>query len=172
MEFFGKKWGTVEPWWVTHKYVAMVSEIYLTMDSKRRISIPKKSRKDIGSSVVITRHLDGCLSVYAAKLWESGKTKVQQLNKRLSINDKHRKISRFLTVGDQIDVDASGRIVIPDHLASFAEFNETVVLIGTEEGFQLWSEQRWESYGMPSMDEVQKLAESKEFQQLTDEPVI
>ncbi len=162
------KWDTVELWWGIRPY-PMLSEIHLTMDTKRRISIPTRYRQEIGGAVVITRHLDGCLSVYSAKLWEGGKTKAQQLNRRLSINEKHRKISRFLTVGDQVDLDSSGRIVIPDHLASFAELGDTVVFIGTDEGFQIWSSKRWVSDGMPDMDEVRKLAESEEFQRLSDE---
>ena len=143
--------------------------MYLTMDSKRRISIPTKYRKGLGDSVVITRYFDGCLSIYSEKIWKSGKTKVQQLNKKFSINRKHRRLSRFLTAGDQIDVDASGRIVIPEHLAKFANLTEGVVFVGTEEGFQLWSSTQWETEGMPSADEVQMLAESEEFQRLDDD---
>ena len=146
----------------------MLSEMYLTMDSKRRIAIPTKYRAELGTSVVVTRHLDGCLSVYPKLLWDKGETKAQQLNKRLGINKRHRKISRFLTVGDQIEVDASGRVVVPEHLAHFAELNETVVFVGTEEGMQLWSQERWERDGMPSVEDVRAIAESEEFQNLTD----
>lgn len=146
----------------------MLSEVYLTMDSKRRIAIPTKYRASMGKSVVITRHLDGCLSMYPLKLWEKGETQAQQLNKRLGISKRHRKISRFLTVGDQIDLDASGRVVIPEHLSQFADLNETIVFVGTEEGFQVWSQTRWESDGMPSVEDVRDIAESDEFRQLTD----
>ncbi len=170
MEYGGSKWRIVRVWWDVLLKLYMLSEIHLTMDAKRRISIPTRYRREIGKSVVITRHLDGCISVYPFSLWEKGMTQAQKLNKRLSINEKHRKISRFLTVGDHVDVDSSGRIVIPDHLANFAELRETIVCVGTEEGFQIWSSERWERDGMPTMDEVRALAESDEFQRLTDEP--
>ena len=138
------------------------------MDSKRRISIPTKNRKELGKSVVVTRGFDGFLNVYPSSLWTSGQTKAQKLNRKLSINDKHRKLSRFLTSGDQVDVDSSGRMVIPEHLVKFSALDETIVFVGTEEGFQIWGSDRWDKEGMPSMDEVKELAESEEFQKLTD----
>ena len=143
-------------------------EFYLTMDKKRRFAIPTKCRKLLGSAVVISRGLDRCLNVYAKKLWDSGTTKAQALNRRLSISAKHRKLSRFLTTVEQTDVDSSGRVLIPEHLAQFADLQDTIVFIGTEEGFQIWSAQEWESAGMPDLREAQMLAEGEEFQKLSD----
>ena len=146
----------------------MLSEIHLTIDPKRRIAIPTRFRKELGKSVVITRHFDGCLNVYPKKLWDTGTTKAQEINKRLLISEKHRKLSRFLTSGEQVEIDASGRILIPEHMATFAELKDAVVFVGTEEGFQLWGHSRWAQDGMPSIDEVKSLAESEEFQKLNE----
>ena len=146
----------------------MLSETHLTMDNKRRVSVPTKCRKVTGRSVVLTRNLDGCLDLYPLKAWEAGNTKIQKLVKRLSISRGHRKLARFLTTAEHIEMDSTGRMVIPDHLSSFAGFDGSVVFIGTEEGFQMWSSDRWEKDGMPDIDEAQKLAESEEFRRLND----
>ena len=143
-------------------------EFYLTMDNKRRFAIPTKCRKLLGASIVVSRGLDRCLNVYASNVWKDGKTKAQELNKRLSISAKHRKLSRFLTTVEQTEVDSSGRVLIPEHLAQFADLKDTIVFVGTEEGFQIWSSQEWESGGMPDLQEAQMLAESEEFQKLSD----
>lgn len=147
----------------------MLAEMYLTMDTKRRIAIPTKCRKRTGTSVVLTRNLDGCLDVYPSKVWEQGGTKIQRLVKRLSISKKHRKLARFLTTAECVDLDGSGRIVVPEHLAELASLGGSVVFVGTEEGYQLWSESQWEHDGMPSVEEAQALAESEEFQRLSDD---
>ena len=144
----------------------MESEMYLTMDAKRRISIPTKCRKELGGSVVITRHLDGCLNVFPETLWKKGETKVQEIDKQLSITEKHRKLSRFLTTAYQVSLDTSGRMVIPEHLAEFAGLKDTVVFVGTSEGFEVWSGEQWKSEGMMSIETAQKIAESGEFQSL------
>lgn len=138
------------------------------MDKKRRFAIPTKCRKLLGTSIVVSRGLDRCLNVYAKKVWDTGATKAQMLNKRLSISAKHRKLSRFLTTVEQIDVDSSGRVLLPEHLVQFADLVDTIVFVGTEEGFQIWGAQEWESAGMPDLNEAQTLAESEEFQKLAD----
>lgn len=143
-------------------------EFYLTMDKKRRFAVPTKCRKMLGTTLVISRGLDKCLNVYANKVWEGGKTKAQSLNKRLSISAKHRKLSRFLTTVEQIVVDNAGRVLIPEHLAQFADLKDTIVFVSTEEGFQIWSSQEWENEGMPDLHEAQMLAEGEEFQKLSD----
>ena len=146
----------------------MLSETHLSIDTKRRVSVPTKCRKVTGKSVVLTRNLDGCLDMYPLKLWEARTTKIQKLVKRLSISRGHRKLARFLTTAEHLDMDSSGRVVIPDHLTKFAEIKNSIVFVGTEEGFQIWSTNRWENEGMPDMEEAQNLAESDEFQQLSD----
>ena len=138
------------------------------MDPKRRMAIPTKCRKKATKSVVLTRNLDGCIDIYPSRLWETGATKIQKLVTRLSISKKHRKLTRFLTTAERVDLDGSGRVLVPEHLAQFAGLRETVVCVGTEEGFQLWSTERWEQEGMPDIHEAQMLAESDEFQKLGD----
>ena len=138
------------------------------MDKKRRFAIPTKCRKLLSTSIIISRSLDRCLNVYAGTAWKSGKTKAQTLNKRLSISAKHRKLSRFLTTVEQIEIDSSGRVLIPEHLAQFADLKDTIVFVATEEGFQIWSTQQWENEGMPDLKEAQMLAEGEEFQKLSD----
>ena len=138
------------------------------MDKKRRFAIPTKCRKLLSTSIVVSRSFDRCLNVYADTVWKSGKTKAQALSKRLSISAKHRKLSRFLTTVEQIEIDSSGRVLIPEHLAQFADLKDTIVFVATEEGFQIWSSQEWENEGMPDLKEAQMLAEGEEFQKLSD----
>ena len=157
----------MKPWWEKEVY-ALLMEFYLTLDKKRRFAIPTKCRKILGMSIVISRGLDKCLNVYAQKVWKSGETKAQKLNNRLSISAKHRKLSRFLTTVETIEVDASGRVLIPEHLMQFADLQGTIVFVGTEEGFQIWGAKEWESAGMPDLKEAQQLAESEEFQKLSE----
>ena len=135
------------------------------MDVKRRISIPTKCRKTVGPIVVITRNLDNGLNLYPKTVWGSGKTKAQHLNRRLSINEKHRGLARFLTTNEQADVDASGRILIPEHLATFANLKESVAFVGNEEGFQLFDAEIYKNI-MLTQEEANAIANREEFQHL------
>ena len=41
-----------------------------TLDDKNRLTLPAKLREQLGDEVVITRGLDGCLSVYSRAAFE------------------------------------------------------------------------------------------------------
>lgn len=40
-----------------------------TIDAKGRVILPAKFRDELGSSFVVTRGLEGCLSVYTMEAW-------------------------------------------------------------------------------------------------------
>ena len=50
--------------------IMFLGEYFHTFDTKNRISVPAKFRKDLGRVVVVTRGLDHCLYVYSRKTWE------------------------------------------------------------------------------------------------------
>ena len=137
----------------------MLIESYNKLDEKRRVIVPAKIRKELGKEVAITRDIDGCLNIYSLKKWEAGETKAQTLNKSLSIKKDHRLLSRFLTSGERVDVDASGRILIPEQLTQFAGLKEKIVFAGTEEGIQIWDATKWDGMIKAAEKEIQKIAE-------------
>ncbi|MFH1178098.1 MAG: hypothetical protein V1711_00005, partial [bacterium] len=47
-----------------------LGEYLHSFDSKNRISVPSKFRKDLGRVVVVTHGLDHCLYIYSHKAWE------------------------------------------------------------------------------------------------------
>ena len=147
---------------ITHT-MPMLLEAHIKIDKKRRVAIPVKHRANLGNSVVIKRGLDDCLQVHPLSLWETGDTKFQRLSKKLLISEDHRKLARFLTAAEQVDVDASGRILIPEQFSEFAELKEDVVLLGNDEGFEIWSAEKWNKDGISNIEDLRKIAESKEF---------
>lgn len=141
----------------------MLLEAHIKIDKKRRVAIPIKHRADLGNSVVIKRGLDDCLQVHPLSLWEAGNTKFQRLNKRLLISESHRKLGRFLTAAEQVEIDASGRILIPEQFTEFAKLKEDVVLLGNDEGFEIWSAENWKKDGISNIEVLRKIAEGEEF---------
>ena len=49
----------------------LIGEFHHNLDEKGRIIIPSKFRDDLGSKVVVTRGLDGCLFVYSINEWNN-----------------------------------------------------------------------------------------------------
>ena len=56
-------------WGITYM---LIGEYRHTIDTKKRMALPARFRKELGTEVVITTGLDNCLAVYPLKEWEAG----------------------------------------------------------------------------------------------------
>ncbi len=122
----------------------LIGEYIHTLDSKKRLSLPAKFRKEIGKKVVVTRGLDQCLFMYPEKAWEKIAEKLAALPMGQSDT---RALSRFMLSGAvESEVDGAGRILIPDFLKEFAGLRGKVVLAGVHERVEIWNEKAWEEY--------------------------
>jgi MraZ protein len=145
----GAKWD--------NKSNMLIGEYIHTIDSKKRISLPSKIRKNLGRTVVLTRGLDNCVFVYALDEWE----KITKKMADLSMGQvAARNYSRFLfSRAEEIDIDSSGRILIPDHLKEFAHLDSSVVIAGVHNRLELWDENRWKEYTLEIERDAGSLAE-------------
>ncbi len=122
----------------------LIGEYTHTLDSKKRLSLPAKFRKEIGKKVVVTRGLDACLFMYPEKAWGRIAEKLAALP--MGQGDT-RALSRFMLSGAvETEVDSAGRILIPDFLKEFAGLKGKVVLAGVHERVEIWNEKQWEEY--------------------------
>jgi len=113
-------------------------------DSKNRVSLPSKFRKDLGRTVVVTRGLDHCLGIYAKRAWEKEAAKyAAQTNGSAA----ERGLARLFLAGSaEAEVDGAGRILIPEHLKIFAGIKDKAVVAGVAERVEMWEEGAWKRY--------------------------
>ena len=122
----------------------LIGEYLHTLDSKKRLSLPAKFRKEVGKKVVVTRGLDACLFMFPIAAWKGIADKLQKLPFGQADT---RGMSRFLLAGAvETEVDGAGRILIPDYLKEFADLRSRVVLAGVSDRVEIWNEKTWEEY--------------------------
>ncbi len=124
-----------------------------TIDTKGRLIIPAKFREALGEEFVLTKGLDGCLSIYPMDEWQSFEEKL----KALPLTDKNaRKFLRFFVAGaTSCELDKQGRILIPGNLREFAGLEKDVVLTGNITRIEIWSKDKWiENSSYDDMDDV------------------
>lgn len=135
-----------------------IGEYRHTLDSKNRMSLPAKFRKDLGKSVVVTRGLDKCLFVYPKKAWEHEAARIAQYS---SGSAAGRGLSRLMLAGaSEADVDSAGRILVPDYLKTFASLTTKTVLAGVSDRVEIWDEQAWETYTKTIERDADQFAET------------
>lgn len=135
----------------------LIGEYRHTMDDKNRLSLPAKFRKEMGKKIIITRGLDRCLFVYPVSEWKKFSEKLASL----SIGSAEgRGFSRAMLGGaTEIDVDGSGRVLVPDHLKGYADLSSKVVVAGIHNRIELWNEDSWNKYTNGVEKEANTLAQ-------------
>ncbi len=135
----------------------LIGEYRHTIDAKKRIAVPANFRKEIGKKVVVTCGLDNCLFVYPLGQWQ--KVSVEIGNHSMNQADA-RGFTRFMFGGAvESDVDAMGRVLIPDYLKDFAGLKNKVVIVGIKDRVEIWDERRWNEYSTKVEKQAEVIAE-------------
>jgi MraZ protein len=118
----------------------------VNLDAKGRISIPTRYRcalEKVNNQVIVTIDTeDPCLLLYPLPEWEILEKKIENLP---SFNRAARRVQRLL-IGHatELELDPSGRILLPSILRDYAHIDKQVMLVGQGKKFEIWSDARWE----------------------------
>lgn len=135
-----------------------IGEYTHTFDPKNRLSLPAKFRGELGKSVVLTRGLDKCLYVYPKKAWTA---EAQMYAEHSRGTAAGRGLARlFLAGAMEADVDSAGRVLVPDHLRSFAGLETRAVVAGVANRVEIWDERAWREYTQTMERNADSFAES------------
>ncbi len=135
----------------------LIGEYKHNLDPKKRLSIPSKFRKELGEGAVLTKGLDGCLFIFPSKYWAP----FAEMLGGLSIGKQDtRSFARlFLSGAVEVQFDSLGRILIPDNLKKYANFNKDVVIAGLFNRLEIWDEAKWDKYKNDLEKNSDKIAE-------------
>jgi MraZ protein len=110
----------------------------LTLDGKGRVSMPARYRDDLqslcGGRLTVTKHPHGCLMVFPRPYWENFREQVAQLPFSMVAAKRV-----FLGHADDVEWDATSRLLIRPELRSWAGLEKDVTLLGMGSHFELWS---------------------------------
>jgi MraZ protein len=93
-------------------------------------------------TLIVTADPSRCLLVYPRATWEPIQARLMALS---SFNEQIRGLQRLL-VGhaDEVDMDGTGRILVPPALRQYAGLDHRVVLVGQGNKFELWDDAKWQ----------------------------
>lgn len=143
------------------KNIMLIGEYKHQIDTKKRLSLPAKFRKELGRRVVITKGLDKCLFLYSPSEWEAQAKRFAALSLGAA---EQRSFNRLMfSSAMEVEVDAIGRILVPDYLKEFARLNEKIIVAGVYSRVEIWDQELWREHSAKitaSADELaQKLGE-------------
>ena len=135
----------------------LIGEYIHTLDEKKRLSLPVKFRKEMGKKIVLTSGLENCLWIFTLKQWNTISTKLSEMN---MLRADNRSFNRYMFgSATEVEVDALGRMLVPDFLVERAGLKGKVALIGVQDRVEIWNEEAWKNYKGVVEKEADQLAE-------------
>ncbi|MDF1544775.1 MAG: division/cell wall cluster transcriptional repressor MraZ [bacterium] len=124
-----------------------------TRDEKGRFALPAKLRSVLSApgkkpllegNLVITKGLEGCLSLYPEPEWEEVQSRLSTLN--FTEKDFRYFSRRFYSAAGSVTPDKNGRILIPSHLVAEAGLKKELLVIGVNRWVEIWNPERYQYY--------------------------
>ena len=118
----------------------MTGEYQHALDNKGRLFIPAKLREELGEVFFLTISMDRCLCAYSAENWQIFSDKVSAMP-----YVKQRKMRPLYAFAAKVELDAQGRILLPQNLREHAGLTKNVTVIGANNHAELWSSEAWDA---------------------------
>ena len=127
--------------------VNLIGTYECKVDAKGRMMMSSAFKKQLSSVLqdgfVIKRSVfQSCLELYPMQQWNSVMAKINKLNRFVKKNNDF--IRRFTAGVKVVEMDASGRILIPKDLCQFAEIEKEVVLSSAVNIIEIWDKDKYE----------------------------
>ena len=145
--------------------VGLLGQYQTTMDEKGRFALPARLRNTKGSSgkslltgnLILTKGLEGCLSLYPESEWAEIQSRFSSLN--FTQRDFRLFSRRFYSNATAVTPDRSGRILVPAHLIKEASLKRELLVIGVNRWVEIWNPDRYEYHLEQSVASYEEIAE-------------
>lgn len=139
---------------------------HINMDAKGRLAMPARQREPLlslcnGQLVATIDTQSRCLFIYPLPEWETIEREIQQLPAlKPAVKRFQRLVIGYAT---DIELDSTGRLLLPASLREYAQLEKKLVLVGQGKKLELWAEEMWLA------ERDQALAESGPAAELPEE---
>ena len=140
----GRKWEKVESFIGKYEY---------TLDSKGRFCLPSKMRRDDTKVLYAIKGLENCISLYTEEGFNSFIQKLEALEFYKSAKARKTKRSLFSSA-EKIEMDGSGRILLPKKLLEKHQISSKVTIVGTNDHIEIWDPNNWDEYINQDIEET------------------
>ena len=110
---------------------------FVALDTKGRLSVPTRHRDVLSASsasrLTMTKHPHGCVMIFPRAEWEKFRERIAALPMQAQWWKRV-----FLGNAMDVDMDATGRVLVSPELRAAAGMTKDTVLLGMGSYFELW----------------------------------
>lgn len=118
----------------------------INLDAKGRMAMPARYREQLlthcdGRLVVTIDTNHRCLLLYPLAEWEQIERQIESLS---SFDPMSQRVKHLL-IGhaNDLEMDGSGRLLLPQELRLYAQLEKHVCLIGQGKKLEIWDQESW-----------------------------
>lgn len=114
------------------------------IDEKGRVLIPRQFRKTLREKqFIICTFPEGCLCLFSRKNWKQlVKSVAKQFLPDLFLDDREE-IRKIISSSMEINIEESGKILIPFEFRKYAGLQKMIVFAGCGFYIEIWDIKRW-----------------------------
>ena len=129
--------------------IGFLGEFDHSMDEKGRVSIPSRYKKyvekitkepEYRNVLILAKGKDKCIEAFPAEDWTRMMDEFAQGMKLDDKDDDRRYVNEKLRKAIDVNIDRSGRILIPANLKMYAGIGKKVKILGGGDRFMIWDE--------------------------------
>jgi MraZ protein len=114
------------------------------LDPKGRISLPARFRDAFADGAVLTLGQDGCLFCFPRPEWDARAIEVR--DRPLSNTESRAYARMFFGKAESIELDAQGRLLIPQRLRAEVGMGKEAVIVGVYDRMEVWDRAAHDRY--------------------------
>lgn len=138
-----------------------LGEFECKLDAKGRMMLPMGLRKQVHPDAlekfVVNRGFESCLALYPMNEWQAISAKINRLNEFIK---KNREFSRYFYRGaSELELDATGRLLLPKRLLDYAGIDKDVILSAWSNKIEIWAPEKFDSLLKDEPEDFATLAE-------------
>lgn len=138
-----------------------LGEFECRLDAKARIALPSALRKQLPPEtqdrLVVNRGFEQHLTLYPFPEWQRISAELNRLNLYVK---KNRDFVRYFHRGaTELDLDSSGRLLLPRRLLEYAGIQDSVILLAYAHRIECWDAVRYERLLTDEPADFARLAE-------------
>jgi MraZ protein len=130
------------------------------LDAKGRLVLPARIKSQLPEGeqeLVVRKGFEQCLILYPMVEFKKVFSKISGLNE---FNEEYRKLQRnFLSGVVTVELDSSGRFLIPKNMLTYAQIDKDAMLVGMGNKVEIWNPTVYEKHLISDPSELSKLAE-------------
>lgn len=137
----------------------ITGEYRYSLDEKSRLMIPVKMRGEIdGNILILTRGAEKCLWLFPPEEWQLFS---ENLISSTSIYEKKGRLirRRIISPAQEVEVDKSGRIIIPSTMREYAQLKKECIILGQGKSIEIWDDDLYKEYCLENEPEFHEAFE-------------